>query len=81
MVPAVSVDKAFSARETKLIEDIIEMLKGAGFIHFIARNAEIIKAAEFGRMKEEEAQRALDMAVTNEINAILTELMDAQAKR
>ena len=81
VVPAVSVDKAFSARETKLIEDIIEMLKGAGFIHFIARNAEIIKAAEFGRMKEEEAQRALDMAVTNEINAILTELMDAQAKR
>lgn len=81
VVPAVSIDKAFSARETKLIEDIIEMLKGSDFIRFIARNAEIIKAAEFGRMKEEEAQRALDIAVTNEINVILTELMDAQAKR
>lgn len=75
VVPAVSIDKAFSARETKLIEDIVEMLKGPRFIPFIARNAEIIKSAEFGRMKEEEAQRALDTAVTNEINAILMDLM------
>lgn len=81
VVPAVSIDKAFSARETKLIEDIIEMIKGSQFSSFIARNAEIIKAYEFGRMKEEEAQRALDIAVINEINAILTELMAVQAKR
>lgn len=77
VVPAANIDKAFSARETKLIEDIVEMLKDpqdTRFISFIARNAEIIKASEFGKLKEEEAQHALDVAVMNEINTILSGL-------
>lgn len=78
VVPAVSIDKAFSARETRLIEAIVGMLNDARFDDFIARNAEDICAVEFGRMKEEEGQRALDAAVMNEINTILSELMNTQ---
>lgn len=78
VVPAVNLDKAFSAREAKLIEDIISMLdggQGTRFERFVARNAETIEASKFGKMKEEEAQRALDMAVMNEIQGILSRLM------
>lgn len=78
VVPAVNLDKAFSAREAKLIEDIISMLEGGQdtrFERFVARNAETIEASKFGEMKEEEAQRALDMAVMNEIQGILSRLM------
>jgi len=82
VLPAVSIDKAFSARETKFIEDIIGILDGVNddrFMRFVARNAEIIKASEFGKMKAEEAQRALDTAVMNEIQGILSELVPVQS--
>lgn len=74
VVPAVGIDKAFNARAAKLIEDIIKMLDDSRFERFVAKNAEIIEASEFGRMNEEEAQRNLDMAVMNEIQNILSKL-------
>lgn len=79
VVPAVNIDKAFNAREATLIEDIIGMLDSGHFERFVARNVEVIEASKFGRMKEEEAQRALDMAVMNEIQGILSKLMAVPA--
>ena len=80
VVPAVNIDKAFCARETKLIEDIVGMLKGPEdkFISFIAQNAEVIKASKFGKLKDDEAQHAMDVAVMNEINKILSDLMEVK---
>jgi len=73
-VPAVNIDKAFSARESLLIEDTIRLLDCEDFMRFVARNVDTIEAAKVGKIKEAETQRALDAAVINEIQAILSQI-------
>lgn len=73
-VPAVNIDKAFSARETKLIEDMIRLLQGEAFREFIADNIGILEAAKVGKLQEEAAQKALDAAVMREIGEILSKI-------
>lgn len=73
-IPASNIDKAFSARETKLIEDIIDKIDGNDFENFIAKNAARIEAAKIGALKEAEGQREIDKKVASQIKSILTSI-------
>ena len=78
-VPAVNIDKAFSARETKMIEDIIGKLAGKEFRDFIMRNYRVIESAKMGQFDLEEAQRGMDKAVMEEIRRILDTILNSSA--
>lgn len=73
-VPAVHLDKAFSARETKLIEDILAKLKSASFDRFFSHNFNLIAAPALRDFEREEAQRQLNVAVMQEIQQILDQI-------
>lgn len=75
-VPAVDIDTAFCAREIKFVEDIIGRLDEDTFHDFVAENADFIESARIGEIKAAEAQKAADMAVMNEIQAILNKIME-----
>ena len=77
-VPAVNLDKAFSAKETKLIEDMIFSLEEEKFLDFIAENVNIIKASEVDKIKEKDAEKKLDIAVKKEIRKILDGISDTE---
>lgn len=70
-IPAVNMDKAFSARETKVIEDMIKVIDSDAFSEFIARNVDTIESAKLDVIKQNEAQRSINIAVMKEINKIL----------
>lgn len=73
-VPAVNIDKAFAARESRLIEQIIQKLDGEEFHNFLAENVGIIRAAQIGEMEAEQAQRQADEAVAREVKGILADI-------
>lgn len=70
-VPAVHVDKAFSARESKLIEDIVSRLDSDAFLDFVSANFSRIAAAALRDYEAAEAQRTMNTAVMREIQRIL----------
>lgn len=70
-VPAVNMEKAFSVRQTRHIEEIKQRLHDEAFIEFIAGNADLIESAKLGEIRQAEARRRADEAVMNEINMIL----------
>lgn len=71
-IPAVNLEKAFGARETRRLENIRDRLPGDKFRDFIANNLEIIEAAKVGELKAAESQRMADRAVREEIGGILS---------
>lgn len=76
-IPAVNMEKAFGARETRRIENIRDSLLGDEFRNFISRNVAIIEAAALGQLCMAESQRLADEAVLNEINSILAAIDNA----
>lgn len=70
-IPAVNIDKAFAARESRLIEQIIQKVLGPEFHDFLALNVGTIRAAQIGELEAEQAQRQADEAVVREIKGIL----------
>lgn len=69
--PAVNIDKAFSARESKLIEDIIHDVQSDKFDEFIAHNLNLIASSKLDEIHQSQEQMKLNAAVMNEIRTIL----------
>lgn len=70
-IPAVNIDKAFSARETKIIEDIINSLGSQKFQDFIAENLHLIEASKVDELKRKDSERQYNTIILNEIKSIL----------
>lgn len=73
-IPAVDLDKAFSARETKLIEDIIDLVRHdreSRFERFVSENLHLIARSRDAALAQAEDQARLDVAVMNEIRNVL----------
>ena len=73
-IPAVDLDKAFSARETKLIEDIIDLVRNdreSRFERFVSENLHLIARSRDAALAQAEDQARLDIAVMNEIRDVL----------
>lgn len=73
-IPAVDLDKAFSARETKLIEDIIDLVRNdreSRFERFVSENLHLIAHSKDAALAQAEDQARLDIAVMNEIRDVL----------
>lgn len=73
-IPAVDLDKAFSARETKLIEDIIDLVRhdrDSKFQRFVSENLHLIARTKDADLVQAEDQARLDIAVMNEIRGVL----------
>lgn len=73
-IPAVDIDKAFSARETKLIEDIINLVRydrESKFQRFVSENLHLIARSRDAALAQAEDQARLDIAVMNEIRDVL----------
>lgn len=71
-VPAINLDKAFSAKETKLIEDIRHIvLNTEDFRKFVVRNLTKIKPEAMSEIILEKERKELDSAVMSQICAIL----------
>lgn len=73
-IPAVDLDKAFSARETKLIEDIIDLVRhdrDSKFLRFVSENLHLIAHSKDAALARAEDQARLDIAVMNEIRDVL----------
>ena len=73
-IPAVSIDKAFSARESKLIEDIRDDIASEKFRDFISNNLSLIVPSQLEGITQSQAQLKLNAAVMNEIRAILDKI-------
>lgn len=73
-VNATDLDKAFSAKESALIENIIGILKTDEFAEFIADNLHLIRKNELEQIYGDRAQKELDRAVLSEIRMILSEI-------
>lgn len=81
-VPAVNLDKAFSARESKLIEDIIgkvESVNDPEFKAFICENIELIESAKFSELKSENDRKQMDIAVMRNIQSILDKIVEVKS--
>lgn len=76
-VPAVNLEKAFGARETRRLEEIHASLDGPEFNKFLSRNITLIEAARLGELRRAESQRRADEAVMKEISAILAQIEKA----
>lgn len=70
-VRATDLDKAFSAKESALIENIISILKTDKFANFIAENLHLIRKDELEQIYGDRAQKELDRAVMSEIRTII----------
>ena len=71
-MPAINLDKAFSAKETKLIEDIRHIvLNTEDFRKFVVRNLTKIKPEAMSEIILEKERKELDSAVMSQIRAIL----------
>lgn len=73
-IPAVDLDKAFSARETKVIEDIIDLVRNdreSKFQRFVSENLHLIARSRDDALAQAEDQARLDVAVMNEIRDVL----------
>lgn len=73
-IPAVDLDKAFSARETKLIEDIIDLVRHdreSKFQRFVSENLHLIARSRDAALALAENQARLDIAVMDEIRNVL----------
>lgn len=79
-VPAVDLDKAFNARQTKLIEDIISGLGKPAykFRGYINRNYRIILRDAMSEINREAEMRKLDGAVYDQIRSILQNISSLQ---
>lgn len=76
-IPAVDLDKAFSARETKLIEDIIDLVRNdreSRFERFVSENLHLIARSRDAALAQAEDQTRLDIAVMNEIRDVLASI-------
>ena len=77
-IPAVNIDKAFSARETKLIEDIINSLESQKFQDFIAENLHLIESSKVDELKRKDSERQYNAIILNEIKSILDSIGTAK---
>lgn len=77
-IPAVNIDKAFSARETKLIEDIINSLANQKFQDFIAENLHLIESSKVDELRRKDSERQYNALILNEIKSILDSIGTAK---
>lgn len=77
-IPAVNIDKAFSARETKMIEDIINSLESNKFQDFIAENLHLIESSKVDELKRRDSERQYNTIILNEIKSILDSIGTAK---
>lgn len=75
-VPAVDLEKAFRARETKLIEDIIDLVQHDKnkFNRFVSDNLHLIAYSKDAVLAQAEEHARLDIAVMNEIRDVLASI-------
>ena len=73
-IPAVNLDKAFSARESKMLEDIIRKIDTKEFERFIRENIYLIQADSLHELESAQNQLMLNQAVMNQIRDILDKI-------
>lgn len=73
-IPAVNMDKAFSARESKFIEDIIYDIDTEKFNDFISENCSRIAYTDYQDLEDRQQEQKLNLAVKEQIKNILKEI-------
>ena len=73
-VEAINMDRAFSAREVGIIENLIKRVKGVEFGAFLENNLQLIKYDEISKIIDEQERQKADSVIMSQINEILANL-------
>lgn len=79
VLPAVNIDRAFSARESKMIEDIVERVDSPDFGRFVTDNFQEIESAKYAEFERARIQSEMDQAARREIRSIVKMITDAES--